>query len=97
MRFYTDDSDEEGCDRSPTPTRVHSATSSCADTPFPNDTPSSTNFPHEKHFSVPFGTARLGRDADDSFMREESKERWSGEWNRGDIRDVIRSLRELKL
>jgi hypothetical protein len=53
--------------------------------------------PNEKHLSVPFQTLVLSPptwDSADTVVRNEVG--WTGEWNCGDIREVISSLRELR-
>ncbi|KAJ6552590.1 hypothetical protein DFH09DRAFT_1167082, partial [Mycena vulgaris] len=95
----SDTEDEERWDRSPTPRMM------CADPPSERvETPFS---PTEKHFSVPFQqTVPLIVDASPAWeaehslgavIRNESVQGWSGGWNRGDIKDVIASLRELRV
>jgi len=95
MRFHgetetqteTEDEEEDCWDRSPTP-MLRSG--------------------NEKHFSVPFQSNKalvispgaeweLTSGALGAVVRDESALGWTGEWNRGDIQDVISSLRELKL
>ncbi|KAJ7693050.1 hypothetical protein B0H17DRAFT_1179132 [Mycena rosella] len=89
MRFHSYDSDSDDTDswaRGPTSTRMRSVSSR-----------TEILLPTEKRLPVPFRRARLSWAPEGSDVRTESEEEWSGEWNRGDIRDVICSLRELKL
>ncbi|KAJ7474186.1 hypothetical protein FB451DRAFT_1174701 [Mycena latifolia] len=94
------DTDEDHYGRSPTPaTMMDSSLYSRADTSF-----SSSSNEKNKHFSTPFQRAPLivneawePADSVEAAIRNELAQGWIGEWNRGNIQDVISSLRELRL
>lgn len=64
-----------------------------AETPFAN---TAVALQAQPGYLAPPGMVAISTDGQEVVMRKERRQGWSGEWNRGDMQDVIQKLRNLK-